>query len=240
MILCLDCGNTRLKWGLRSGSDWAAMGTLRTDDAGALRSCLPAASSIERAIGCIVASPAACAAIEAVLPLTVDWIKARDTQCGVNNRYDNPAQLGADRWAALIGARGLHHGACIVVSAGTATTIDLLDAAGVFQGGLIMPGLALMHTALASNTARLPHAPGHYRPLPRNTHDAITSGAIYGTLGAIERMFSSIAQEPGALCLLSGGSAESLSNEIALPHLRIDNLALEGLAHIATGMGPTR
>ena len=240
MILCIDCGNTRLKWGLRSGSGWAFKGTLPTADAATLRSCLPAAAPIERAIGCIVASSEVCAAIQAALPCTLTWIKARDTQCGVTSRYDTPAQLGADRWAALIGARGLHGSGCVVVSAGTATTIDLLDAAGVFQGGLIMPGVDLMRTALASNTARLPHAPGRYRPLPRNTQDAISSGAICGTLGAIERMFSSIAEEPGALCILSGGSAETLSNEIALPHLRIDNLALEGLALIATEMAPAR
>ena len=236
MILCIDCGNTRLKWGLRSGSGWAFKGTLPTADAATLRSCLPAAAPIERAIGCIVASSEVCAAIQAALPYTLTWIKARDTQCGVTSRYDTPAQLGADRWAALIGARGFHGSACVVVSAGTATTIDLLDAAGVFQGGLIMPGLDLMCTALASNTAQLPHAAGRYRPLPRSTQDAITSGAICATLGAIERMFSSIAQEPGALCILSGGSAASLSNEIALPHLRIDNLALEGLARIANQM----
>ncbi len=233
MILCLDCGNTRLKWGLHSGSDWVAAGTLPTDDVDALRSCLPATTNIKQAIGCNVASPLTCAAIEAALPLSVDWIKARATQCGVTSRYDDPAQLGADRWAALIGARGLHRGACVVVSAGTATTIDLLDADGVFQGGLIMPGLALMHAALASNTARLPHEPGHYQALPRNTHDAITSGTIYSTLGSIERMFSFIAQEPDALCMLSGGSAEVLAQEIALPHLRIENLALEGLVRIA-------
>ena len=44
MILCIDCGNTRLKWGLRSASDWAAMGILPTEDAGALPGCLPAAT----------------------------------------------------------------------------------------------------------------------------------------------------------------------------------------------------
>ncbi len=107
---------------------------------------------------------------------------------GVVNGYDNPAQLGADRWAALIGARGLHAGPALVVMAGTATTVDCLDAQGVFRGGLILPGLDLMRRSLARNTAGLPEACGGYRVLPTNTDDAIVSGCIAATVGAIERM----------------------------------------------------
>lgn len=233
MILCLDCGNTRLKWGLFTGSAWAANGTLLLEEVGGLRACLPASAAIERVIGCMVADPSVRSAIEAALPLPVQWNEARARQCGITNRYEHPALLGADRWAALIGAHALHPAACLVVMAGTATTIDLLDAEGVFQGGLILPGLDLMRRALAGNTAGLPSQAGHYRALPRNTGDAIRSGAIHATLGAIERMYASIAQEPGALCLVSGGCADALAKETALPCRLVDHLALEGLARIA-------
>ena len=149
----------------------------------------------------------------------------------MNNAYDNPGQLGADRWAALIGAHALHPGAAIVVMAGTATTIDALDGTGRFRGGLILPGLALMRTALARNTADLPHATGHYRSLPTNTDDAIVSGAIHATLGAIERMRATLGKD--TLCLLSGGAAGELAPHLELPQQQIDNLVLEGLAHFS-------
>jgi hypothetical protein len=44
--------------------------------------------------------------------MSADWLTSSAAACGVSNAYDNPAQLGADRWAALIGARALHAGAC--------------------------------------------------------------------------------------------------------------------------------
>jgi type III pantothenate kinase len=167
-------------------------------------------------------------ALAAGLGRPLDWLTSSAAACGVSNGYDNPGQLGADRWAALIGARSLHAGAAIVVMAGTATTIDALDGDGRFRGGLILPGLALMRAALARNTADLPHAAGHYRPLPTNTDDAIVSGAIHATLGAIERMRATLGMD--TLCLLSGGAAGKLAPHLELPLRQVDNLVLEGLA----------
>ena len=73
------------------------------------------------------------------------WISSRAEQCGVRNGYLNPAALGCDRWAAMIGARALvGERPALVVVCGTATTMDLLTADGQFLGGGIMPGLGLM------------------------------------------------------------------------------------------------
>jgi type III pantothenate kinase len=112
--------------------------------------------------------------------------------------------------------------------AGTATTIDALDASGLFRGGLILPGLTLMRAALARNTAGLPHATGRYRSQPTNTDDAIVSGAVDATLGAIERLHATLGED--ALCLLSGGAAAELAPHMGVPCRLIDNLVLEGLA----------
>ena len=158
-------------------------------------------------------------------------------QCGVKNGYQDPAQLGADRWAGLIGAHRLHEGACLVVNAGTATTIDVLDAGGVFQGGVILPGVYLMRRALAGNTAQLLLTAGEYKALPRNTADAIASGCLLASAAAIERMFVRVSGQSGAVCLLSGGAADSLSPLLDIPLLRIDNLVLEGLACIGLAAG---
>jgi type III pantothenate kinase len=85
-----------------------------------------------------------------------------------------------------------------------------------------------MRAALAQNTAGLPHATGHYRSLPTNTDDAIVSGTIHATLGAIERMQAVLGKD--ALCLLSGGGAGELAPQLELPLRQVDNLVLEGLA----------
>lgn len=230
MILCLDAGNSRLKWGLFDGSDWRKQGALNYQAFDDLLGKLPEQPT--RILACNVAGDAARLRIEALanrLAIPFGWLASSAASCGVTNGYDTPEQLGADRWAALIGARALHSGPAVVVMAGTATTIDVLDGNGLFRGGLILPGLTLMRAALAHNTAALPNAAGHYRAQPTNTGDAIVSGAIHATLGAIERLHAGQGDE--ALCLLSGGAATELAPHLGLPHRLIDNLVLEGLAH---------
>lgn len=242
MILCIDSGNTRLKWGLRHNGQWLAQGAV---ERGALvQTHLPQVPT--RVVACNVAGAAGRATIEALAAahgIAVEWVRAHARQCGVTSRYDPPDQLGADRWAALIGARTLHAGACVVVNCGTATTIDVLDADGTFQGGLILPGLELMRNALADRTADLPVGRGEACELPRNTFDAITSGAMEATLGAVERM-SRRSLLPGGtgnrrptsadfLCLLSGGAAATLAPHLELLHRVVENLVLEGVARIA-------
>jgi type III pantothenate kinase len=251
MILCLDAGNSRLKWGLRDSAGWHAQGALDHLQIGELAGALPARPC--RIVACNVAGEKVAAQIEALavgLAVPLDWLRSSASAGGVVNGYDNPAQLGADRWAALIGARGLHSGAALVVMAGTATTVDFLDAQGVFRGGLILPGLDLMRLALARNTAGLPEACGVYRELPTNTDDAIVSGCIAATVGAVERMAKQACRphvgcecaEGGLrrpatadfLCLLSGGAADVLAPHLELPLRRINNLVLEGLVRLAT------
>ncbi len=235
-VLCLDCGNTRLKWGLNAQGRWLEQGALPLIDIARLPRLLGALPRPRRALACNVAGERAGQAIEAAaakLGVPLLWMGSRVEQCGVKNSYEDPGQLGADRWAALVGARAQRQGACLVVTAGTATTIDVLDGAGVFQGGLILPGIDLMRAALAGNTAQLPLATGEFKAVPRNTEDAIVSGCLQATVGAIERMFAPLADQAGAVCLLSGGAAENLAPLLGIPFLGSDNLVLQGLARMA-------
>lgn len=233
MILCLDAGNTRLKWGLREGPAWRAQGALPLDQIEGLATVLPAVS--EHILACNVAGEAVARRIEGLADafgVQLAWFRSSADCCGLVNGYDRPGQLGADRWAALVGARGLHTGNALVVMAGTATTVDALDATGRFLGGLILPGIELMQRSLARNTAGLPEARGNYRELPTQTDDAITSGALHATLGAIERMRRRV-PDADFLCLLSGGAADALAPHLGLPVRCIENLVLEGLARAA-------
>ena len=237
MIICIDSGNTRIKWGVRDADTWLAQGALLHSEVAALGSLLnewqPSSVWLSN-----VAGPITLVGIhQALLPwqALIREVKACASGQGVRNGYDNPGQLGVDRWSALIGARGLTSAACLVVMAGTATTIDTLDASGLFCGGLILPGLDLMRCALARDTAALPLASGEHEAYPRNTDDAIISGCLEAQLGAIERAFARIAGEPDALCLLSGGAAQMLTPQLNIPYQLIDNLVLEGLARQAGG-----
>jgi type III pantothenate kinase len=241
MILAIDCGNTRLKWGVHDGAGWRAQGPLDYADLPGLAELLRSLPRAVHAVACNVAGAQvgeAVAAAVAALGIPLHWAKSQSAQHGVRNLYERPEQLGADRWAALVGARALHPQACLVVCAGTATTVDVLDAEGNFQGGLILPGVELMGRALAANTAQLPLAEGRFAGLPRNTMDAIVSGCLQAQAGAVERMFEQVAAHPGATCLVSGGAADRFFELLRMPKRRVDNLVLEGLVRIGSDVTP--
>lgn len=248
MILAIDCGNTRAKWGLRDvsptgagahdrrGSEpgpWRARGARTLAELDRLESDWSQIAQPTRIAIANVAGALARTALERALrrfeiePL---WVTAQASQCGVTNGYANPSQLGADRWAALIGAWHLYRGSSLVVTAGTATTVDILSSGGLFRGGLILPGIDLMKKALTENTAGLPLAGGVYAEEPRNTADAIESGCVHAQAGAIERMFAKL--EAGAVCLVSGGAAQNIAGRLNIPLRVVENLALEGIAHM--------
>lgn len=234
MMLCLDAGNSRLKYGLFGDGQWLVQGALNYAELKQLRALLP--QPPQRIIICNVAGPQLAATLNDFakeLGLTPHWFASTASACGVQNGYAQPTQLGVDRWAALIGARGLHTGNAVVVMSGTATTIDTLDANGNFCGGVILPGLDLMRAALAKGTAGLPLAAGNFAALPRNTDDAISSGAIQATLGAIERIATQAfvgSPDGNNLCLVSGGAADVLLPHLKVPSRQVGNLVLEGLA----------
>ena len=163
------------------------------------------------------------------------WASSARSQAGVSNRYDEPSQLGVDRWAALIGARRFCSDACVVVNAGTATTIDALGAQGEFIGGIIVPGFDLMHELLAANAARLSAERGNFTSFPRLTRDAITSGAIQALCGAVERMRHAmlVAGHGEPELIFSGGVGELVARHMGRPVRIVDKLVLEGLVQIA-------
>ena len=152
---------------------------------------------------------------------------------------DEPHRVGIDRIAAAAAAAVVKDPArpAIVVDCGTATTVNLVSAAGDFLGGAILPGPALMARSLAEGTSRLPevaaldHAPPP--PLPgRSTQAAIAAGIGWGIRGAVERLMAE-AQRPfdgAAQVFLTGGSAgivrDCLPGAVELPDLVLAGIAL--------------
>lgn len=242
MRLLIDAGNTRIKWAITNGGNWLDRGVLSHDRIDALEPITLAHDRLRGVLGTNVAGDAVAQRIAAALApagLQATWLRPSERRCGVINLYETPSQLGADRWAALIGARARHKGPCLVVSAGTATTIDLLLADGRFAGGLILPGEYLMRKALSRDTAQLPLAEGEAREEPRNTIDAIVTGCLYAQAGAIERMYRRIASQADALCLLAGGAAARIQPLLEFPCQLTEDLVLQGLARVATEDDPS-
>jgi type III pantothenate kinase len=241
--LVIDAGNSRVKWGWHDGQRWASMATVSLIEfAAASDNINPFAATHEDPERIVISNVAGEGAQQLIVNWTSIfdavplWLQGETERCGVRSRYDQPGQLGPDRWAALIAARALHKGACLVVNAGTATTVDLLSAEGEFLGGLILPGVELMRFVLHEHTGTLPIQEGAFSATPTCTADAIESGCRHAQAGAVERMVRRSAQ--GALCLVSGGAGPALIAQLEVPARYVENLVLEGLAGIAASEPP--
>lgn len=238
MILAVDAGNSRIKWGLRNGDTWVEIGAVPGGDIPALSHVWKGLPRPAKAVVSNVAGEEIRAQLgQALFPLCdeVLWASAQSAQCGITNGYRTPSQLGSDRWASLIGARGIVQGPCLVACAGTAFTADALDGDGRFLGGIIAPGLGLMHRALAQNTAALGVVEGGFALFPDNTADAMRSGALLALAGAAERMLFQLEARTGnaPCCILSGGDAPALLPLLPPSTRQVENLVLEGLIRIA-------
>jgi type III pantothenate kinase len=119
--------------------------------------------------------------------------------------------------------------ACLVVNCGTATTIDALSDKGEFLGGLILPGVTLMQQSLLQRTANLGETKGLPQNFPRNTADAIQSGVLRATLGAVDHQYDLLKSEAAVVCILSGGAADQIRPYLKMPVQQVEHLVLEGL-----------
>lgn len=230
-MLLIDAGNSRIKWALAEGAAWLQQGVVEHTEAAALHRQFAVLPMPDRILASNVAGEAIAQQIRTACGAwrqPVEFIAAQAEQCGVRNGYQRPAQLGSDRWAALIAAWRQTHAACLVVHCGTATTVDALSDDGEFCGGLILPGIALMQHSLVAATAGLTAGAGAWQEFPRNTADAMASGAIAATCGAIRRQHELLGA-PAARCLLGGGAAGLVAPHLQLPLEMVDNLVLRGL-----------
>jgi type III pantothenate kinase len=229
-MLLIDAGNSCIKWGYAQDSEWLRQGVAgHTVDT--LQQTFASLPPPHRILVSNVAGEQAAQRVRIACSAWashVEFISAQAEQCGVRNSYEQPAQLGSDRWAALIAAWHHKHAACLVVNCGTATTVDALSGTGVFLGGLILPGVDMMRYSLATDTAQLEETSGAWREFPRNTADAIITGTIQATAGAIRRQYELLGVS-GAHCLLGGGAADGVQSHLDLPIWRMDNLVLQGL-----------
>ncbi len=231
MKLLIDAGNTRVKWALLDGESWTHLPALPVAQTHALAAQIAALPELEGVWVSNVAGEKIAQIIQSACESRgwlTHFMRAQKFQCGVQNNYSSPQQLGSDRWAALIAAWQRVGKAALVVNCGTATTIDALSNRGEFLGGLILPGIALMQSSVVAKAAQLGTQSGTYQEFPLNTADAILSGALQATCGAIQRQHELLSDAQAPL-LLSGGAAQAVWELIRLPIHPVMDLVLQGL-----------
>lgn len=204
MMLVIDSGNSRIKLGVTTRHPSAAvhppaLPTLCTTalDNRDLRAVADWLAALpERpahALGVNVAGAEQARAIEQVLAgfdIGIQWQRAQARTGWLRNGYTQPARLGADRWASMVGVAarlGSDGTPFLLACFGTATTIDIVNGEGLFEGGVILPGPALMRRALATGTADLPLAAAEPVDFPTDTHAAIATGVAAAQAGAFVR-----------------------------------------------------
>ncbi len=223
MILLLDMGNSAVKW--RYGGQ---SGRLSGDV------LLPDIDSVPDAVW--VASVSSTQRELALKEVVADrwrlqpWFaQSERSACGLFNSYPQPSRLGVDRWLAMIAAYQLLQGACCVVDAGSALTIDFVEEQGRHTGGYIIPGLALMEDALVGSTARVrPDRPVDISLSPgKSTEHAVGNGLALAQVGAIAL---AIEQCPAPTHLVfTGGDGRQAMERLGRGGRFVDELVLDGL-----------
>lgn len=246
MTLLIDLGNSRLKAALaRPGGGVELLGEARHRGAGvgaALAGALAGRAPGPNALCANVAGEAAGRALTEALAAqdcSLSFVRATAFAGGVRCGYAEPARLGADRWAALLGARALCAGPCLVADAGSALTLDALARDGLHLGGWIVPGLGMMVEALEGRTGDLAAlrraSTGISRaPFPADTGPAMEEGAALAATGAAEAALHRLEAwcgEPARL-LVTGGDGPALAAGLARAEL-VPDLVLRGLAQAA-------
>lgn len=158
----------------------------------------------------------------------------RDMPIPVGRQLDREALVGEDRLLNAAAAYDKHKQSCVIVDAGTAMTIDLVDGAGTFHGGAITPGAQLMLDALGQRAAQLPEIELR-KPeevIGHNTAEAMLTGVFYGMRGMVRELVEQFATHVGQfpLVIATGGDAQVLFRDCDIVERVVPDLTLWGLA----------
>lgn len=250
MLLCLDVGNTQIHGGVFDGDtlrtqfrkSTSPLGT--TDELGIFFTAVLRENGIDPRK---VTSVAICSVVPAALYSLrgaaekyfggEPFVLQAGVKTGLKIKYRNPLEVGADRIANAIAAVQRHPARdLLVVDLGTATTIEVITAAGDYLGGAILPGVGVSAESLASHTAKLPRVE-IARPevaLGRSSVESIQSGLFHGHVGAVRHLVSLVAIEAfngrQPRVIGTGGFARMFMTEDLFDEV-VPELVLWGLRH---------
>ncbi|MFW5986325.1 MAG: type III pantothenate kinase [Halanaerobiales bacterium] len=249
MILALDVGNTNIVMGLYRKGNLQGHWRIATDDDktpdeyGVLFNTLFDANDyrIKEIAGMVLSSVVP--PVEGVLKeMASDYfnlepvIVGPGVKTGMNIKYDNPREVGADRIVNAVSAFQKYGGPLIIVDFGTATTFCAVSKEGDYLGGAIAPGIKVSTEALFKQAAKLPRIELKKPPttIGKNTIASMQSGFLYGFVGQVEALVERFKKQLGekARVVATGGLVNMIAEETAV----IDNiepfLTLDGLYYI--------
>ena len=249
-MMAVDVGNTQTVLGVFDGERLVAQWRITTeatrtaDELGAVYTTLFAQRGLARAdVDAVIASsvvPTLTRAYEELASGVFDapfLAVGQGIKTGLQNRYDDPASVGADRIVNAV-ATGREYGfPAVIVDIGTATTVEAVDGASNYLGGAILTGLNVALEALISRTAKLPSVSLEGKAPPAiatNTPDSIRSGFIYGYAGALDaliRRFKAELNHPedDIRVIATGGPASVIVRHCREIHTFDGDLTLKGL-----------
>ena len=237
--LLLDGGNSRLKWA------WVERGEIVRTQAAHYRDLTALeqdwqeyAQPHTKIMGSAVCGEEKKQKVQAALPQHIAWLGSMAQAAGIHNHYRHVEEHGADRWFNALGSRKFTRNACVVVSCGTAVTIDALTANNHYLGGMIMPGFHLMRESLLRRTAQLNRPEGSWYAFPTTTANAIATGMADAVCGALMLMHARLKERSEGrtvdIVITGGGAGKILralpENFAAENHVKIvENLVIYGL-----------
>jgi type III pantothenate kinase len=186
--LHIDLGNSRAKWRLITQGETQAQGIAEPS----YWQGLPNSPLIDRVVLATVAQQEVVDGLIAVLEsryvAPIVQLHTPAEHLGLKNSYAQPERMGIDRWLAMLGAWYPRQAEVVVVDAGSALTVDVVDAAGQHTGGAIIPGAALSEKALLSSTGkvRFDDPVEHALALGQSTAECVRFGIAHAQIGAIE------------------------------------------------------
>lgn len=242
MKLLFDLGNSRCKWCLWHEAKPHEHGAVPYTAEGRLPDTLfqtleTRSELVDAVVVCTVSAPGLLQELELWAErryqLPVHRFASRASHGPIVNAYPNPSSLGADRWAAVVGARTRYPGALCIVDCGTAVTVDVLRQDDRHAGGLIFPGLGLARRALSTGAHQLGDpGEGALPLLATDTPTAIRAGTFHSLAHAVaglKRQLEHDLAEP-LTGLLTGGDADALA-QVLEGRWRVDQqLVFAGMA----------
>ncbi len=246
MILVFDIGNSNIKMGVFRGDELTdtlrMASTNKTGDEywllikDMLKVKNVSVKDVEGAVICSV-NPSLNFTFEHMIETYFGFkpmIVGAGLRTGLNIKYDNPKELGADRVAGCVAAYRLYGAPSIVIDCGTATTFNVISEGGELLGGAISFGLKAAAESLAATAARLPKVELTVptSAVGRTTITNMQSGIIYGYSGMIESMVKRIKRETGmsdAKVVATGGIADIVKKCVDVIDVLDRTLTLRGL-----------
>ena len=243
-MLLVDIGNSRIKGAYDNNGELLALPPIATVASPAFHEWEIRFSSIEQLQRILVSNVAGVQVAGAFgqfafehWHIEPEFVRPRRACGGMKTRYDDPEQLGVDRWLAALAAFDATRGAVCVIDVGTALTVDIVDHDGEHLGGLIAPGPDLMRESLSRRTAQL-DANGVTKVcgFATNTQDAVSHGcdsAVRGLFACVRRDLAAATPPTEFHWYLTGGAAGSVRELLDVEYEDAPDLVLRGLALLA-------